>query len=197
MRIGMRQNRDPRPADCQGHQARMTSTEFIIASVASHRSELIELNVEYVSWVLSEIEKLFGVPADEIVGMPASEYVPTVIDKVCGDPPPRGVFYLMRVDNKLAGMGGLRFLRTGVAEIKRIYIRPGFRGMKLGERMLDRLLGDAKRFGYQSIRLDTALFMKSAHRLYERNGFTDCPAYEGVEVPAAFHDQWRFMKRTL
>ena len=175
----------------------MTLPEFIIATVATHRSELIQLNVEYVSWVLCEIEKAFGVPADEIVGMPASEYVPTVIDKVCGDPPPSGVFYLVRVDSQLAGMGGLRLVRTGVAEIKRIYIRPGFRGRKLGELILDRLLADAKSFGYQSVCLDTALFMKSAHRLYERNGFTDCPAYEGVEVPAEFHDQWRFMKRTL
>lgn len=175
----------------------MTSPDFIIANVTSHRSELIQLNVEYVSWVLSEIEELFGIPADEIVGMPASEYVPTVIDKVCGDPPPKGAFYLVRVGSQLAGMGGFRCVRPGVAEIKRIYIRPGFRGMKLGELVLDRLLADAKRFGYQRICLDTAPFMKSAHRLYERNGFKDCPAYEGVEVPSAFHDRWRFMECTV
>ena len=175
----------------------MTTPDFIAANVASHRSELIELNVEYVSWVMSEIEKQFGIPANEIVGMSAREYVPTVIEKVCGDPPPAGVFYLVWVDSQLAGMGGLRCVRTGVAEIKRIYIRPGFRGMKLGERILDRLLADAKNFGYQRVCLDTALFMKSAHSLYERNGFTDCPAHEGVEVPSAFHHQWRFMERTL
>lgn len=175
----------------------MPHLEFITASVASHRSELIEINVEYVAWVMSEIEKHFGVPANEIVGMSASEYVPTVIEKVCGEPPPRGVFYLLRVNGQLAGMGGLRGARAGVAEIKRIYIRPGFRGLKLGQRILDRLLADARSFGFQSLHLDTAPFMKSAHRLYERNGFTDCPAYEGVEVPEAFHDQWRFMERTI
>jgi GNAT superfamily N-acetyltransferase len=185
------------PAADRGHQCKMTSPDFIIANIASHRSELIELNVEYVSWVMTGIEKEFGVPALEIVGMTAGEYVPTVIDKVCGDPPPTGVFYLLKVGNQLAGMGGLRSLRAGVAEIKRIYIRPGFRGMKLGERMLRRLLDDAKSFGYQSVCLDTAPFMKSAHRLYERNGFRDCPLYEGVEVPSGFHDRWRFMERPL
>lgn len=69
--------------------------------------------------------------------------------------------------------------------------------MKLGELMLNRLLADARAFGYQRVCLDTALFMKSAHRLHEANGFSDCPAYEGVEVPSEFHGRWRFMERAL
>lgn len=175
----------------------MPSQEFIAANIGSHIDELIELNVEYLSWVFEGIETLFGVPADQIVGMPANEYVPSVIEKVCADPPPKGVFYLVKVDDKLAGMGGLRFLRSGVAEIKRIYFRPEFRGMQLGERMLGRLLADAKAFGYQTVCLDTAPFMKSAHRIYETNGFSDCSAYEGAEVPSEFHTSWRFMERAL
>jgi len=175
----------------------MSNYQFIVASVGSHRAELIELNVEYLTWVFAGIEEIFGVPADEVAGMPASDYVPRVIDKVCGDPPPRGIFYLIKVDDKLAGMGGLRFLRPAVAEVKRIYIRPDFRGMKLGDLILSRLLADAKAFGYQSACLDTALFMQAANRLYEKNGFSDCPAYEGVEVPAEFHGNWRFMERRL
>lgn len=139
------------------------------------------------------VEKLFGVP----VGLVPGEYVPTVIDKVCGDPPPKGVFYLIKVDGHLAGMGGLRFLRPGVAEIKRIYVRPAHRGMKLGKLVLQRLLADATAFGYKNVCLDTAQFMTSAHRLYEDEGFTDCAVYEGVEVPAEFHARWRFMERAL
>ena len=171
--------------------------EFVVANAAFHRHALIELNVEYMSWVFAGIEDLFGVAADQIVGMPASEYVSSVIDKVCGDPPPKGIFYLVKLGNQLAGMGGLRFIRPGVAEIKRIYVRPEFRGMGLGEGMLSRLLADAKAFGYQRVCLDTALFMTSAHRLYEANGFSDCSAYEGVEVPPEFHSRWRFMERAL
>lgn len=175
----------------------MTPPDFIISNLASHRSELIQLNVEYVSWAMFEIRREFGVSAEEVVGMSASEYVHSVIVKVCGDPPPLGVFYLVRVDSQLAGMGGLRCVQPGVAEIKRIYIRPEFRGINLGGHIMDRLLEDAKRFGYQRICLESGPFMKSAHRLYERNGFRDCPIYEGVEVPAIFHDRWRFMERTL
>jgi GNAT superfamily N-acetyltransferase len=171
--------------------------EFIVANAMSHRAELIELNIEYVSWVLSGIEEMFGVPADQVVGLPAAEYVPTVIDKICGDPPPAGVFYLVRVDGLLAGMGGLRRLGPGLGEIKRVYFRPQFRGLRLGERTLHQLLADARSFGYQRLCLDTAPFMTAAHRLYETNGFSDCGAYEGVEVPADFHTNWRFMERTL
>ena len=175
----------------------MLNSEFIAANAASHRAELIALNVEYLAWVFAGIEELFGVPADQVVGMPARDYVPRVIDKVCGDPPPRGIFYLVKVDGALAGMGGLRFLRPGVAEIKRIYFRPEFRGMKLGELTLSRLLADARAFGYRRVCLDTALFMGAAHRLNEKNGFSDCAAYEGVEVPAEFHGRWRFMEREI
>ena len=54
----------------------MLNYEFIAANVASHRAELIELNVEYLAWVFAGIEEFFEVPADEVVGMPVRDYVP-------------------------------------------------------------------------------------------------------------------------
>lgn len=180
---------------CLGGKRAVVS--FSRADPAADRADLIALNVEYLSWVFGEVEKSFGVPADEVVGMPVRDYVPTVIDKVCGAPPPNGIFYLIRVNGQLAGMGGLRYLSDQAAEIKRVYVRPEFRGMKLGGQILARLLSDAAAFGYQAAYLDTGLFMTAAHRLYEAFGFVDCPAYQGVEVPSTFHAQWRFMKREL
>lgn len=175
----------------------MQKLEFVPADPVAHRSELIELNVEYLAWVFGEVEKSFGVPADQVVGMPVSEYVPTVIDKVCGDPAPVGSFYLVLVDGQVAGMGGLRRLRDEVAEIKRIYVRPKFRGLKLGDQVLTRLLADAVNFGYPTVLLDSGQFMTAAHRIYEAQGFIDCPAYEETEVPQAFRSRWRFMKWSL
>ena len=170
---------------------------FTIADILVHREALIALNVEYVSWVFAGVGKLFEVPTDQIVGLPPHEYVPTVIDKVCGHAPPMGIFYLLHVGQQLAGMGGLRSLGSGVAEIKRLYIRPEFRGRQLGDVLLKCLLSDAKAFGYQKVCLDTGLFMRSAHRLYESNGFVDCPVYEGIEVPPKFRSRWRYMARSL
>lgn len=175
----------------------MPQPELIRADPRADRDALIALNIEYLSWVFGQIEAEFGVPADAVVGMPVAQYVPGVIDKVCGDAPPKGIFYLVRVDGQLAGMGGLRCLPNGAAEIKRIFIRPALRGMKLGELVLARLLADAASFGYQAAYLDSGPFMQSAQRLYQAHGFVDCPPYDGVEVPAAVHAQWRFMRKAL
>lgn len=175
----------------------MSEPEFLVADPQIHRAPLLELNVEYLSWVFRGVEAHFGVPEEEIVGMSAAAYVPTVLDKVCGDPPPRGVFYLVRVGDAFVGMGGLRHLEPGVAEVKRIYVRPECRGLRLGTALLRRLLADAAAFGYRAVRLDTGPFMDAAHRLYESEGFRDGPPYAGVEVPAAFHARWRFLYRDL
>ena len=175
----------------------MTDISLIPASIPAHRDLLVEINVEYVSWVFREIDSLFGVDFEQVVGMPARDYVPTVIDKVCGRPPPEGVFYLVSVDGQTAGMGGLRRLNADQAELKRMYIRPAFRGRGLGARVLDRLLADAGSFGYGRVCLDSAPFMQDAHRVYESRGFVDRPPYEGVEVPPEFHHRWRFMEKTL
>ena len=73
----------------------MTSPRFRMADPVADRQALLDINIEYVSWVFAEIEQSFGIPARDILGMEVADYVPTVIDKVCGDPPPRGVFYLV------------------------------------------------------------------------------------------------------
>lgn len=175
----------------------MPHTVLTVASVATHRDALTELFVEYLTWVFAGVEAHLGVPADQINGMSVAQYVPTVIDKLCGNTPPEGVFYLIQVDGQWAGMGGLRRLQAGAAEFKRIYCRPAWRGMGLGERLLQRLLTDAQAFGYQRVYLDTAPFMAAALRLYQANGFADCAAYEGVEIPAELHSRWRFLVRAL
>lgn len=133
----------------------MQKREFVPADPVAHRSELIELNVEYLAWVFGEVEKSFGVPADQVVGMPVNEYVPTVIDKLCGDPAPVVCFYLVLLGGQVAGMGSLRRLRDDVFEIKRIHVRPKFRGLQLGDQLLARLLADAVNCGYPAVLLDS------------------------------------------
>ncbi len=170
---------------------------FALANPAAHRDALLGLNIEYMSWVADGIEKSFGLSSQGLLGMDLPTYVAGMIDKVCGEPPPRGAFYLVDVDGELAGMGGLRRIGDGVAEVKRIYVRPAFRGLKLGQSILQRLLDDANTFGYPRIRLDSAPFMQSAQRMYAAAGFVDREPYEGVEVPPALHAVWRFMERGM
>ena len=59
--------------------------------------------------------------------------------------------------------------------------------------MHGRLMEDAARFGYKRVCLETAPFMKSAHRIYESAGFIDRAPYLETEVSQAFHSGWRFM----
>jgi len=175
----------------------MASPTFTLANSATHREAILDISVEYVSWVAAGIEKSCGLPPVALLGMPIPAYVASVIDKVCGDAPPRGAFYLVEHDGAVAGMGGLRRIREGVAEIKRFYVRPAHRGKRLGEAILGRVIDDARAFGYRTIFLDTAPFMHSAQRLYEAAGFVDRAPYEEVEVPPVLHGVWRFMERAV
>lgn len=175
----------------------MTEPILIPADPAIHRAALLALNLEYMSWVFAEMALCFNTSVQEMIGMPVEQYVASALDKVCAAKPPHGVFYLLEVDGRFAAMGGLRPLEPGVAEIKRLYARPAFRGMQSGELLLNRLCADASRFGYHTVRLDSAPFMHAAHRLYGRHGFSACAPYAGTEVPAQFHPHWRFMQRAL
>ena len=170
---------------------------FRIANPIADRTALIALNVEYVTWVFAEIEKMSGMTAREILGAEVVDYIPTVIDKVCGDVPPLGVFYLVELDDgQPLAMGGLRRSEDGVAELKRVYVRPAGRGHRLGEALARRLVDDARAFGYRTVRLDTLPFMGAAQALYEAMGFVDCAPYP-VEMPEAFRSHIRYMALAL
>src|SRR5437868_6870325 len=108
----------------------MTAPRFIAANLSDHRAELLALNVEYVSWVFAEVDAFFGIRCAQVVGMEAPDYVASVLDKICDRSPPEGVFYLISVHGQFAGMGGIRGLTADVAEIKRLYVRPLFRGAR-------------------------------------------------------------------
>jgi len=170
---------------------------FTLANPVTHRDALMGINMEYMAWVAAGIEQSFGLTSQALLGMALPDYVASVIDKVCGVSPPRGAFYLIYVGNDLAGMGALRPMGNGVCEVKRIYVRPAFRGLRLGDSILQRLLSDAQVFGYQRVRLDSAPFMRTAHRLYVNVGFVDRGPYEGLEVPVILHAGWRFMERAV
>lgn len=174
----------------------MTAPVFRIADPRADRAALIALNIEYVSWVFGEIEAMAGLTARDVLGADVADYVPGVIDKVCGDAPPDGVFYLVERDRHAIAMGGLRRSGDGIAELKRVYVRPAGRGLRLGETLARRLVDDARAFGYRQVRLDTLPFMGAAQALYEAMGFVDCAPYP-VEMPEAARRHLRYMALAL
>jgi len=174
----------------------LSTPTFRLADPIADRAALLEINIEYVDWVFAQIEQMSGMTARGILGAEVADYVPTVIDKVCGDPPPRGAFYLVERDGRVVAMGGVRRSEDGVAELKRVYVRPAGRGHRLGQALARRLVDDARAFGYRTVRLDTLPFMGAAQAVYEALGFVDCAPYP-VEMPEAFRAHVRYMALAL
>lgn len=86
-------------------------------------------------------------------------------------------FFLVREDGAPAGCGGLKLFGAEYGEIKRMYIRPQFRGLGLARLMLDHLADFARSQGVGLLRLETGIHQRAAIRLYERMGFRRIPPF--------------------
>jgi putative acetyltransferase len=95
--------------------------------------------------------------------------------------PPRGALLLARVDGAIAGCCALRPLDSSdyvnAAEMKRLYVRPAFRGCGLGRQLAEAILDAARIAGYDSVLLDTLDDMEIARAMYEELGFKEIPPY--------------------
>jgi len=89
--------------------------------------------------------------------------------------PPRGKLLLATVVGQPVGCVGIRpFPLAGTCEMKRLYLRPAFRGGKLGRQLVERSLAEARLLGYRSMRLDThPPSMQAAVNLYRKLGFRE------------------------
>jgi GNAT superfamily N-acetyltransferase len=203
---------EPDHSDCQilvtkaGKMQRLNSEvgelrpakhEFVDAHAPDWVDKAMYLTMHYFEWMDQEIRTTCGFSIPDIVGMPLPAYIQSVADTICPNVPNESIFYLLVVDDVAIGMGGLRRLSQDSAEIVRIYLDPKYRGCGYGSKMVDRLIDDARQFGYVRLYLDTGEFMKSAHRIYESYGFEICAPYEGAEPPKELHPYWRFMVRSL
>jgi len=91
--------------------------------------------------------------------------------------PPSGAMLLLAQGDRWVGCGAIRPLEPGICEIKRMYLRPGWRGQGFGAEILESLLVRAKEIGHHSVRLDTLRRLEPALALYQRYGFTEVAAY--------------------
>ena len=102
--------------------------------------------------------------------------------------PPDGRLLLAEYDGALAGCVALHKLEPHVCEMKRLFLRPQFRGKGVGLALAETIIWEARAIGYRRMRLDTVEpVMQAAVAMYRRLGFTEIAAYRPNPIPGAMY----------
>lgn len=146
---------------------------IVQAQSESEIEQVRELFDEYVAWL--GINLCFQNYDKEVASLPG-EYAP-----------PRGRLLLaLAEDGAVAGCAAFRDLGNGAAEMKRLFVRPAFRGQRLGWQLAETIVDEARTLGYDQIRLDTLPGkMDHAIAMYRVLGFKDIPPYYNNPVAGA------------
>jgi ribosomal protein S18 acetylase RimI-like enzyme len=149
-----------------------TLTEFIHVRSAEDIQHARTLFKEYEAWL--QVDLCFQSFEKELAELPG-KYAP-----------PAGRLLLAVGNGKLVGCVALRKIGEGTCEIKRLYLRQGFRGLGLGRQLAETIINAAKEIGYERMRLDTLPpKMDDAIKLYRSLGFKEIEPYYNNPVPGA------------
>jgi putative acetyltransferase len=96
---------------------------------------------------------------------------------------PRGCLLLARAGDEIVGCVAVRPLDASTCELKRLFVRPRYRGHGAGRRLVESAIHAARVAGYAEMKLDTLETMTSARRLYTELGFRETSPYNEKHVP--------------
>lgn len=113
-----------------------------------------------------------------------------------GYAPPRGRLLLAREGEHIAGCVALRPLDQGVCEMKRLFVRPDYRGQGLGRLLASRVVSEATALGYVVMRLDTLETLDHAMRLYTELGFQRCAPYYANSLSGVVYWELALLNRS-
>ena len=100
---------------------------------------------------------------------------------------PYGRLYIAYYNEDLAGCIGLRKIDEQNCEMKRLYVRPQFRGKQIGDRLIQKIIEDAKEIGYSYMLLDTLPFLKNAIYMYKKYGFYEIESYNDSPMSTSIY----------
>ena len=168
-----------------------TTVEVRRARADRDEAEVLRLMGEYLIWALAQLEAEYGIADMPVDPTPVAGWLD-------GYRPPHGLVAVAELNGQIAGIGALHALTPGVAEIKRMYVPPPYRGLHIASSILDFLLVRAREdLEAETVRLDTCRFMTAAQRLYQSRSFVERPPYEGTEIPERLQRYWRFFEKSL
>ena len=102
--------------------------------------------------------------------------------------PPHGCLLLVEYEGQLAACVALHKLDSTICEMKRLYLRPQFRGKGLGRTLAERIIAEARQIGYRHMRLDTVEpIMKDAVAMYRKLGFKEIDPYCSNPIAGALY----------
>lgn len=143
-----------------------------------------QAEIEYGYGALDDIRALFEEYTESLhVDLQFQHYDQELKDLPGHYAMPYGRLYLARVNGRAAGCAAFRQLDADSCEFKRLYVRPEFRGMDLGRRLMETAIADARSCGYCHGYLDTLERLHPAVALYEKLGFRRIPAYYENPLP--------------
>ena len=91
--------------------------------------------------------------------------------------PPEGCLLLALHSVEAAGCAALQKFEEGICEMKRLYVKPRFRGLGIGRTLAEKIIFEARTIGYRRMCLDTVPSMREAQLLYQSMGFKDVEPY--------------------
>jgi ribosomal protein S18 acetylase RimI-like enzyme len=107
--------------------------------------------------------------------------------------PPAGSLFLALSQSQPIGCVGLRYFENGICEMKRLYVRPNFRGKNAGKQLVEAAISAGKTLGYERMRLDTLPSMQIANQLYMSLGFVEIDPYRHNPIEGALYLELRLM----
>ena len=137
-------------------------------------AEIRELFLEYAQSLTFDL--CFQSFDKELAGLPG-DYAP-----------PEGRLLLAIFDGQTAGCVALHKIENHVCEMKRLYVRPQFRGKGLGKALAERIIHEAREIGYKKLRLDTVEpVMRAAVAMYRQLGFQEIEPYRANPIEGALY----------